>query len=573
MGFPRVEGGGSGGATQANQPKNWLEQAGDAIKSVGANKAQTAGQTGVNSKTVDNKKGFDPGKWLGDLATVGLPESIVVTTDKLRLPANIKSFALLNPVTLKGTHFINHPQTAKVIGGVEFTHVEATQYTLDGKGTRREDGIGYTTQYGNPQNPSTFFANVRGGDSNLHNAANGVSVNVGFFGPVAGVKPVLEKVLSNSKTQGLKRGLIRGLDAATAAGGQAGFAWSGTLLRDSKTKQWTLNIGGVKMPLGDLAKAPKGSVGASVNYAKKPIARGNNEEAYTRGANPFARADETRSASGAYLNHTDPVASIAGDVRALQLRVEGKDASPVRSNKHAARVLSLAIGLSKSMTPQEARKWRQVEDVKNQSIHRDALSPKERVKLDETLSKLDKADMYFGSDAVKAAAQEASRASGMASRAKGGNAEQTFVRDVFAGKFRGQARRQYSFGDVVRDLALGLNRLAAPVSTLFSDDGTMAPDNGNPDLGLRRKAKGFTDRVAKDGGALQQLGVKAPATMNAKAAEDKASAALSEAVRHRVVFYSKLPDTAENRYQAFKAMSPAEKRAVAARVQAELNRR
>jgi hypothetical protein len=400
-----------------------------------------------------------------------------------------------------------------------------------------------------------------------------VSVNVGFFGPVAGVKPLLDKIPGNSRVQGLKQGLIKGLDTATAAGGQAGLAWSGNLLRDSKTKQWMLNIGGVKMPLGNLAKAPSGNDGTIMNYAKKPIARSNNEEAYTRGANPFTRADETRSASGEPLNHADPVAAIAGDIRSLQARVEGKGASPVRTNADAARVLDLAIGLSKSVSPQEAQKWKRVEGSSDLSVRDNALSSKERVKLGETLKMLDKYGTYFGSNTVKAAAQEATKSPGPPARADGSDAEaQSFARDVFAGKFRGQATRQYNLGDGVRDLALGVSRWVAPASTLISDDGTMAPDTGNPAIGLQRKSKGFTERMAKDGGALKMLGLKVPSSMSAKAAETKASAVVNELVRVRLVFDKNQPDTAENRYQAFKAMSPAERSAVAKQVQEALLR-
>jgi hypothetical protein len=574
------------GSAQVQPPKNWLEQAAAAPSNAVGARSRVVGGAKANANTpagtvkkVDvadtravNNKGFDPGKLLGDLTSIGLPDSIVVTSDKMRAQSNVKNFALLNPVSLKGTHLINHTQPGKVIGGVKFTQVEAMHFSADGKGTRREDGVGYVRPFGDPKNSSTFFVNVRGGDTNPHGSSvNGMSVNVGFFGPVARLKPLLDKIPSNSKTHGIKQGLINGLDKATAAGGQAGFAWSGNLLRDSKTKQWTLNVGGVKMPLGDLTEAPNGNAGAVMNYAKKPIARSNNEEAYLRGANPFARADETRSSSGVPLNHADLVASIAGDIRSLQARVEGKDASPVRTNADAARVLDRAIGLTESVSPREAQKWRHVEGSSDMSVRGDALSSGERVKLNETLKKLAKAGTYFGSDTVKAAAQEATKSLGAKARADGGDAEaQSFARDVFAGKFRGQATRQPNIVDGMRDAGLGLSRWAAPISTLISDDGTMAPDNGNPAIALQRKAKGFTDRVAKDGGALKTLGLKVSTSMSAKVAEAKASAALNEAVRLRVVFHSQKPDTAENRYQTFKSMSPTERRVVAKQVQEAL---
>jgi hypothetical protein len=163
-------GNGQGLATESRQMAQAVQTgaSGQAQPRVGGTKsdankpATTANKADAADTKAANNKAFNPGKLLGDLTSIGLPDSIVVTSDKMRSRSNSKNFALLNPVTLKGTHFINHPQSGKVIGGLRFTHVEAAQYTLDGKGTRREDGVGYVQSYGNVKNPSTFFINPEG---------------------------------------------------------------------------------------------------------------------------------------------------------------------------------------------------------------------------------------------------------------------------------------------------------------------------------------------------------------------------------------------------------------------------
>jgi hypothetical protein len=508
----------------------------------------------------------------GELLKMGLPDAVVYTNTFMRKGANSKNFALVNPTSGSYTHFINHPENKGTLKGLPVTRVEAIHYNTNGTGTRREDGVGYTKDYGRidpktGKGENTFFINARGGDTNFNNSANGISVNVGFFGPATGLKSQVDKMSSAGKSKWVKTGLEAAVNGANATGSQAGFAWRGTVQFDSKTKEATLNVSGLKVPLKDF-KMPDTKTGVdAVNYGNKPIARINNEEAYTKGANPFQRADDTRKADGSYLNHTDPVASIAGDVRSLQTRVEGKNATPARSNADAARVMESAINLSKQMTPQEARKYKQIDGVQDVKLNADAMNSGERQKLQTLLQNMDRAGVYFGSDSVKKAAKEATQTT--SNPATGNAAENTFTRQVFQGKFRKEAVHQYNFGDGVRDVALGLNRVTAIVTSVFDAqpvaDGTLPKDR------MRTESQGFTSRMALQGGSMKALSLKTPSKMTSQAAEAKASDTLSGLIGQRLAEKNKVA-SAEARYQEVKGLSAAERKAIAAQVQAELNR-
>jgi hypothetical protein len=537
---------------------------------------KTAAPKTVAPKTVatktnaaDGKNGVDLANVAGQLVGAALPDSIVYTNAAMRSSPRTKNFILANPVSGKYTHFINHANTTTQtkIFGDKTSRVEAIQYNTNGTGTRREDGVGGTWQFGDKNNPSTFFVNTRVGDTNINNPANGVSVNAGFFGPPSAAKALVDKIPASGKTKAVRAALETSINAATATGSQVGLAWTGNVIYDAKTKKATLNISGLSIPLKDFTNtsAPTGT--KAVNYGNKPIARINNEEAYTKGANPFQRADETRTATGAYLNHTDPVAAIAGDVRSLQNRVEGSSAQPVRSNADAARVLETAIGLSKQMTAQEAKKYKQIDGIQDVKINERAFTPSERNKLSNVLQNLDKAGTYFQSEAVKTAAKEASK---LADRKTTGDAaEQTFTRQVFAGKFRNQAVHQYNFGDGVRDVALGLNRVTAVVATLF--DAQPLADGTLPKEKMAADAKGFSSRMALKGGTVKALALKTPTSQTRQVAEEKATTALGAVLTQRLWAKNEYP-SAEAKYQEFGRLSADERKAVTARVQAELDR-
>jgi hypothetical protein len=496
------------------------------------------------------------------------PDAVVGTNKFLRSAPNSKNFALVNSTTGKVTQFINHPQNKGTFFGVPVTRVEAIHYDLKGGGTTREDGVGTT---GKAPGNSTWFLNSRGGDTNLAlGKKNGISVNVGFFTPIANAQGLVDKLPNTGKTK-LLRGATEGvMSASKATDSQIGFAWRATAYYDSKTNKAMLNVSGTEWELKDFTQgAAKQTNVAALNYEKKTVARANNEEAYLKGANPFQLADDTRTPGGQYKNHTDAISNIAGGVRNLQQQIDGKTAKPVRTNDEAAKVLESAIGLSQPITPQEAKKYRQIDGIKDVTVSSNALSPSVRSNLNTTLINLDKAGVYFSSETVKAAAAQASQNSGNKSTLK--PAERSFTREVFEGKYRSQAVHQYNGGDLARDVLLGINRFTAIATAVFDAQGLSDGTMKLPNAKAAADKKGFSSRMNLVGGTSKALGLKTPTAQTKQTSDERATTALSNILSQRVSAKKQEP-SAEARYQEFNRLTASEKRAVAAQVQADLNR-
>jgi hypothetical protein len=517
-----------------------------------------------------------------DLFSAAVPDAIVLTNGAAR-SGDTKNFALIG-ANGSVTHFINHAGKTRQTPVGTLSRVEGIHYSLVGGGTRREDGGGISKPFELKGIKGTFFFNTRVGDTNAHHATNGISANAGAFFPLSQAKALVDKMPNNAKTAAFKKTLEGAVAVAKSTDTQVGFAYRGTLEYDTKAKQTVVVVSGVRVPLTNLTKPDSDSVQKpteSTNEGKKPIARANNEEAYTNGANPFERADQTGAKTGGYLNHGDRVADIAADVRQWQNKVEGPNAKPVRSNADAARVLETAVERSESTTPEEAKKHKQIADGLDISVRNDALSRSERQQLTNTLLKLDKQGQYFGSDKVKAAAREARQHFGDSNlysankpstkSAADQATEAQFTREVFQGKFRKDAVHQYNLGDGVRDAAVfGLNRFVAAAATVF--DAAPLSDGTMPVAKMARESQGFSVRMASQGSTMQQLGLGAKGRKVDAATDARATEALNTAMSRRLTFAGK-PVSAQAKYDAFKALTPAEKQAVAAEVRSTLNRR
>lgn len=500
--------------------------------------------------------------------SIVMPDALVYTNRAMRSGANSKNFALLNPMSGNFTHYINHPANRGSLFGLPATRVEAIIYNTNGTGTRREDGMGYTQKFGAGSTQSTFFINGRVGDTNLNNAANGGSVNVGFFGPPSVIQAWTDTLPSSGKGGQLKKVLQAFLQTASATGSEVGVAWRAWLQMNSKTGKLDLTLSGVTIPLADFTDGlEKAQKTVALNYGDKPVARINNEEAYAAGANPFQRADDTRAKDGRYINHTDPVASIAGDILELQEKIQGTSVPKLRNNSQAKSIIESAIGLAKQLTPEEARKYKQYEGIQDVTVNPRALTAAERTKLHNLLVRMDRAGVYFDSPTIKEAAQAAGKTAGPAKNAD--KAEQTFTRHVFQGKFRSEAEHQYNVGDGVRDILLGLNRVTAIVTSLFEASRTA---NGElPKNAIAARVAGFEARMMLKGGTLSALGLREPAGTTRKMYEAHATRILIGELEQRLGKQRK-EATSEALYQAFNQLTGTEKRAIAKRIEAQLRK-
>ena len=498
--------------------------------------------------------------------SVAMPDSIVYTNTALRSKVNSQNFSL-NPLTGNYTHFIKHPESRGSIGGLPLTHVEAIRYNTNGTGTRREDGMGFAKKFGTGSTTSTFYFNVRGGDSNLlQNAVNGISANIGFFGPPSVIQAWTDSLPSSGKGGMLKKVIQTALQAASATGSQIGLAWRGTVQLNSKTGKLDLTLSGIKIPLADFtAGLQKAEKLVALNHGNKLVARMNNEEAYTAGANPFQRADATRTPAGKYLNHGDPVASIAGDILQLQDRLQGKSAPNLRANSEARTVLESALSLLPSITPAEAKKYRQ--DGQDVAINPKAFTAAERSRLNGLLVRLNRAGVFFNSPVIKEAAQAASEQAGQPAGADA--ASQTFTRNVFQGKFRSEAVHQYNAGDAARDLLLGLNRVTAIVTAVF--DATPTANGELPRDAMAARVKGFEARMTIKGGTLSALGLTEPAGTTRTVYESRASRLLIAVLEKRLSAQGK-GSSSDALYQEFSRLSGSEVRAIAAGIKTHLQK-
>jgi hypothetical protein len=501
---------------------------------------------------------------LGNVASVATPDAIVYSNAALLAPPNAKSFVLANPLTGGYTHFISHPQSKSTVGGVQFNHVEAIHYNTGGSGTRREDGFGKSWPLGAGQNQVTLFLNGRGGDTNLlNNPNNGASVNFGFFGSAAALRQLIDRLPAGGRTGKVKEALEVVLATASAGGTKLGVAWRGTLQMNRDTGQVELNVSGLKIPLRDLETAMRDS--AAINYGDKPIARINNEEAYLRGTNPFQRADDTREPkSGRYVNHTDPVAAIAGDVLTLQDRLEGSQAANIRTNDQARRFIEHAIERSTWLSPEQRRRLANVEGIENALVDPNPMSAADRAKLQGLLVQLHRHGLYFGSAKIEAAAREAAARKGVG---PADNETRAFVRDVYEGEFRYAHLDGYDAGDLARDVALGVNRWSAVITDVFRAEPTARDDIALQQS--RNTATGFAERMKREGGTLATLGLKVPLGMSNAAAEQLATRLLRVELVHRVRAEGR-SISAQSLYEQLQQLGGAQRQAIAREIQGEL---
>ncbi|MEI8303173.1 MAG: hypothetical protein WCG13_07745 [Burkholderiales bacterium] len=501
---------------------------------------------------------------IGDVLGAAAPDALVYTLGGLN-QAHRRDFALVNPLTGSATHFISHKGDTVKWGPLTFNRVETVQYSLSGQGVRREDGLTWASKLKDLGVPgqagaATLFLNVRGGDTNLRQAANGLSVNAGFFGPPSAMKGAAE-VMQRSGNPTVRRAgeaFEKGLQLASVGGSEYGLAWRGTATLDPRSGEVVLNLSGLKIPLHDFTAAL--AAGSAYNEGDRAIARSINREDYLSGANPYDLAIQSRDPAGRYRNHGDPVSAIAGGIQQLNAALE-PGARPVRTNADARRVLEAAL-------------------------QRPPLSPEERQALSSTLELLNRYGMDFGSETIHRAAAASGARVGMP-------ADRQFVRDVFEGDFRTEhmAPRSNIVGELIfgpdRHAALedllgtgfgvalfGLNRHVAIAASIL-DAGGVARD----DLYLqqiRAAQEGLAARLDNaHGGVLKALGIEASGLTIAERGSLSSAALgiLSGELTERVLRQggSGVPG-GQALYNAFTGLGAAEKAALGARVNALLLR-
>jgi hypothetical protein len=491
------------------------------------------------------------------------PDGIVYSNSRLLAAPNAKHFGILNPLAGAGVHFVSHPQDRVTVGGFPMNRVEAVHYSLNGAGTRREDGFGFTKSTGQGNNKLTFFMNGRAGDTNLLlNPNNGASVNLGFFGSPAALKTLVDRMPSGGRAGQFKQALAKAIDLAAAGGNQVGVAWRGTLQLNSSTGKLDLNVSGFKIPLADFSNAVDAA--ARLNYGNKPVARLNNEEAYLNGANPFDHARATKTPAGQFVNHGDPVSSIAGGVLRLQASMLPDDKTPVRNNADAARVLGLAIERSKVVSAADQRIYGETDPTGGRVR---SLTGPQRETLNAVLTQMDRYGVFFGSKAVEQAAKETRSGT---QPAPVDNEERSFVRDVFEGEFRKSTDLNGNDGfDTAKDIALGISRWGVVVEPFLNP-----PPLANNDVILKGNevdAKAFAARMDTLGGVMKALGLKMPSGIDTGQYEALVNGNLSWQMRERLIARKQQDTSPDARFQEFKALTSAERRAAAASIDRTFN--
>jgi hypothetical protein len=492
---------------------------------------------------------------LGHLAT---PDALVYNNAALT-NENTRNFALINPLSGNYTQFITHLNPVMNLGGLPFRHVETIHYNTNGTGTRREDGLGWGQRVGDV----TVFANMRAGDSNLVNSANGASVNVGFFGPPRALDGLVQRLEQSSNPGVKKLGQIidTGLKAASAGGNEFGVAYRGTLQYNSTSKQMEVNLSGLRIPLADFAKAFE--TVPNTNQGHEQVARSNNREDYLAGANPYNLAEYTRRpADGAYRNHGDPVSAIAGNIVQLG-KVVNPGSAPVRTNAEAKQVLEEAI--DRNFTPLTADQRRLYgEDAK--LLRPDPLNTQQREQLQGTLASLNAYGLDFGSQKIRAAAADAARNQGGENKPP---PDRQFVRDVFEGDFRHAFTEGYDLGDLGRDVLIGANRWLGVATSL--DAGSVANDNAYMRQAQARE-DGLTARLdANRGGVFKALDIDTSGLSGAALDQfkGKLTSGLASVLHGRLVERN-VAVTSQSLYDEFTRLPAAERRAIAARLNAAL---
>jgi hypothetical protein len=525
------------------------------------NRTESTQQT---AQTVAGDKAGKPkseGNALADLASLALPDAVVYTNSALN-NANTRTFFLANPLTGSYAQFISHKNAPQAtILGLPMKRVETVHYDVTGKGTRREDGMGYSVQ--NAAKNGTFFINARVGDTNAIDPRNGISVNAGFFGKPEALRGLAEQMQrsGNGRVREVGVALGKAMDAASATGTELGLAWRAQLVMDSRTQKVALVVSGVKIDVADLKQAIE-SV-ASTNQGSKDVARTNNIEAYLEGANPYDLAMQTRGANGAYVNHGDPVGAIAGRIQKLNEWVN-PGAGPVRTNAQAGKVLEEALTRAVSLTPEQIR---QLPPEDRAQLPPNPLTREQSREVFETLALIQRnglAGLYGSAKVSEAAGAVGGRTSTPPSNAQ-------FVRDVFEGDFRRDPAGGYDAGDFLRDLTLGLSRVGQVVAGL--DAGATANEEQVMERN-RAATAGLGERLnAQEGGVLKALRIDTrglSASQQASMSND-ALQGLAYALRGRAYEANREP-SGQGLYDTFRQLSEADRNAIGARVNAALRR-
>jgi hypothetical protein len=558
-----------------------------ASKSGGAN-----GSRGSVPLPADNKVAIAPGRGrtskssatadplsaVGKLVGAALPDALVYSNSAMLATPN-KQFVLVNPAgfgspTGRGaTLFTSHTGSlnGKTPGGLAMNRVSARHFNLSGQANGIEEGQGVVQKTGQGDKEVTFFLNTRAGTTAAGKKGM-LSAQFGWFGSAAAMKGLIAKMPSSGAAGLVKKGLEKAADS----GSKFGIAYRGTASVDPKTGQWTLKASGVEISLPDSLKGandstPTKGIKPALNFEQKPIARINNEDAYKAGANPFQRADDTREASGKYVNHTDPVARIAGDVLTLQDALGGKGQANVRTNAQAASVVEQAIERRNAISPEKAAASR---FQMGATVSSHLMGPGAKARLDQLLVQLDRYGVAFGSSKVKQAAHEAAKAAGGAVKPPG-KEDKAFVKDVFQGAYRLEPKAQQVVKDSLnwaKDMVVGTSKVAAVVEPLIFPEAA----GTNSGMVTSVTAKGFEQRMKVGaGGTLAALKIAAPtpgrhgstpAAEYERVATNQLIAQLMPKLKTRDADGSRL-------YEAFKSLSASERQSIAAEVRKETDKR
>ena len=544
--------------------------------------AQRPGETKVAiapgpSRTSKSAATADPLGAAGKLLSGALPDALVFSHNAMLATPN-KQFVLVNPAgfgspTGRGaTYFTSHTGSLKgnTPTGLPMNRVSAVHFNLNGKANGIEEGMGVVQKKGQGDNEVTFFMNTRAGTTAAGKKGN-LSAQFGWFGSAAAMKGLVARMPSAGAAGFVKKGLEKAADS----GGRFGFAYRGTASVDPKTGKWTLKAGDVEIPLSELLRStdnstPTKGIKPALNFEQKPIARVNNEDAYKAGANPFQRADDTREASGRYVNHTDPVARIAGDVLTLQDALGGKGQANVRTNARADSVVEQAIDRRDAVSPETAANSR---FHRGATVSSHAMGPGAKARLDKLLVQLDRYDISFGSPKVKQAAHEAAAAAGGAVKPPG-KEEKAFVKDVFQGTYRLETKAQQvqAAVDWAKDMVVGTNKIASVVEPLLTPEAA----GTNSGLVTNATAKGFDQRMKVGaGGTLAALEMAAPPTgrRGSTSAAEYERVATNQLITHLMPKLKSRDADGSRLYEAFKLLSPAERKTIAADVRKEADAR
>lgn len=380
----------------------------------------------------------------------------------------------------------------------------------------------------------------------MGNGTNSVGISIG----ISGTPSTLEPFVKSIPNANVRQFLDKALDVSGAAGSKYGASWTGSInLDDQGVAQ--LNISGFRIPLGDFIEATQ-SVD-SLNGGSKSVQRLNNEEAYVNGENPFVQADATRArlpdgTTGAYLNHGDPVAAIAGNTLDLQRQLM-PTFSPIRSNGEAANFLEYAIERSSWLTPEQAQQYSNLEGIEDAKVDPNPMSNAQKQQLQSLLVQMDRQGMYFGSERVKT---EAASASSRAPDQPPANTETSaFTRDVFEGDYRRSDIDSRTIADRAIETVIASNL----VLTIFA--AVLSSPVASDDIALAKSRASFA-------GFRERMAVNHPDVV----LDDNAASFLYSALSSQL-YEADIPITGESTFQRFQALGTADQRQLLLEADAE----